>query len=41
MKRIAYIEAFWKWWESDLQYSLNELRITGGEATVSKDLFGN
>ena len=39
MKRIAYIEAFWKWWESDLQYSLNELRITGGEATVSKDFW--
>ena len=34
-----YIEAFWKWWESDLQYSLNELRITGGEATVSKDFW--
>ena len=34
-----YIEAFWKWWESDLQYSLNELRVTGGEATVSKDFW--
>jgi organic radical activating enzyme len=34
-----YIEAFWKWWESDLQYSLNELRVTGGEATVSNDFW--
>ena len=34
-----YIDAFWKWWESDLQYSLTELRITGGEATISKDFW--
>lgn len=34
-----YIEAFWKWWESDLQYSLKELRVTGGEATVSNDFW--
>lgn len=31
-----YIESFWKWWESELQYSLKELRITGGEPTASK-----
>lgn len=30
-----YIEAFFKWWESDLQYSLKELRITGGEPLMS------
>jgi len=34
-----YVEAFWKWWESDLQYSLRELRVTGGEATVSYDFW--
>lgn len=34
-----YIEAFWKWWETDLQYSLNELRVTGGEATISNDFW--
>lgn len=26
-----YIQAFWKWWESDLNKSLDELRVTGGE----------
>jgi organic radical activating enzyme len=31
-----YLDSFWKWWESELQYSLNELRITGGEPTASK-----
>jgi len=34
-----YIEAFWKWWEGELQYSLQELRITGGEATMSQDFW--
>jgi len=34
-KNNPYVEAFWKWWETDLQYSLRELRVTGGEATVS------
>ena len=34
-KNNPYVEAFWKWWETNLQYSLNTLRITGGEATVS------
>ena len=31
-----YLEAFWKWWEGDLQHSLRELRVTGGEPTMSK-----
>jgi len=30
-----YIEAFFKWWESDLQHTLNELRLTGGEPLMS------
>ena len=34
-----YVEAFMKWWESDLQHSLEELRITGGEATMSRDFW--
>lgn len=34
-----YTQAFWKWWESDLQYSLKEIRVTGGEATVSIDFW--
>lgn len=34
-----YIEAFWKWWEGDLQHSLEELRITGGEATMSPEFW--
>lgn len=34
-----YVEAFMEWWENDLQYSLNELRITGGEATMSQDFW--
>jgi len=38
-KENPYIDAFWKWWESDLQYSLKELRVTGGEATVSNDFW--
>jgi organic radical activating enzyme len=38
-KMNPYIDAFWKWWEDDLQYSLNELRVTGGEATVSNDFW--
>lgn len=31
-----YLEAFWKWWQGDLQKSLRELRVTGGEPTMSK-----
>lgn len=34
-----YVEAFWKWWEGDLQYSLRELRVTGGEPTMSRDFW--
>ena len=30
-----YIEAFFKWWESDLHRTLKELRITGGEPMMS------
>lgn len=30
-----YIEAFFKWWESDLHRTLKELRITGGEPLMS------
>lgn len=30
-----YIEAFFKWWESDLHRTLMELRITGGEPLMS------
>ena len=30
-----YIEAFFKWWESDLHRTLTELRITGGEPLMS------
>ena len=34
-----YIEAFWKWWEGELQFSLRELRVTGGEPTMSQDFW--
>jgi pyruvate-formate lyase-activating enzyme len=30
-----YVEAFHKWWESDLHRTLKELRITGGEPLMS------
>jgi organic radical activating enzyme len=30
-----YITAFWKWWDSGLSDSLEELRITGGEPLMS------
>ena len=30
-----YVEAFFKWWETDLHKSLRELRITGGEPLMS------
>jgi organic radical activating enzyme len=32
-----YVEAFHKWWESDLHKTLKELRITGGEPLMSAD----
>ena len=34
-----YVEAFFKWWESDLKNTLQELRITGGEPTMSADFW--
>jgi organic radical activating enzyme len=30
-----YVDAFFKWWESDLHQTLQELRITGGEPLMS------
>jgi len=30
-----YVDAFFKWWESDLHHTLQELRITGGEPLMS------
>ena len=30
-----YVEAFFKWWESDLHRTLQELRVTGGEPLMS------
>jgi organic radical activating enzyme len=32
-----YTEAFFKWWETDLHKTLQELRITGGEPLMSGD----
>ena len=32
-----YVEAFFKWWETDLHRSLQELRLTGGEPLMSGD----
>ena len=34
-----YIEAFFKWWESDLSHTLDELRTTGGEPMMSGHLW--
>jgi organic radical activating enzyme len=34
-----YTEAFFKWWETDLHKTLQELRITGGEPTMSGELW--
>ena len=34
-----YVEAFFKWWESDLHRTLKELRITGGEPLMSGETF--
>lgn len=30
-----YVDAFFKWWESDLHQTLDELRVTGGEPLMS------
>jgi hypothetical protein len=38
-KDNPYTEAFWQWWNNELQYSLVELRITGGEGTMSPDFW--
>lgn len=34
-----YVEAFFAWWETDLHRTLQELRITGGEPTMSGELW--
>ena len=34
-----YVEAFFKWWETDLHRTLKELRLTGGEPLMSGDTF--
>jgi len=34
-----YIDAFFKWWDSDLHKTLDELRITGGEPMMSGHLW--
>jgi len=34
-----YVEAFYKWWESALHKTLDELRITGGEPMMSPNLW--
>jgi len=34
-----YTEAFWKWWESDLKESLDEIRITGGEPLMLPEVW--
>jgi hypothetical protein len=34
-----YVEAFFAWWETDLHKTLEELRITGGEPTMSGELW--
>lgn len=34
-----YVDAFFKWWESDLHKTLKELRLTGGEPLMSGETF--
>lgn len=34
-----YIQAFWKWWESDLADNLEEIRITGGEPLMAPSVW--
>jgi len=34
-----YVDAFFDWWETDLHKTLQELRITGGEPTMSGELW--
>ena len=38
-KPNPYVEAFWKWWDNGLADSLEELRVTGGEPTMSPELW--
>ena len=38
-KTNPYVTAFFAWWESDLHKTLQELRITGGEPTMSGELW--
>ena len=38
MENSPYVEAFFKWWP-ELAGSLQELRVTGGEATVSQNFW--
>ena len=38
-KPNPYVEAFWKWWDNGLAESLEELRVTGGEPTMSPELW--
>ena len=33
------MDAFFAWWETDLHKTLQELRITGGEPTMSGELW--
>ena len=34
-----YVDAFFKWWETDLHKTLRQLRVTGGEPLMSADLW--
>lgn len=34
-----YVEAFFKWWDTDLHKTLRELRVTGGEPMMSGDFW--
>ena len=38
-KDNPYIDAFFKWWDMELKDTLEELRVTGGEATMSQDFW--
>ena len=34
-----YIQAFWKWWESELADNLKEIRVTGGEPILHSSVW--
>jgi organic radical activating enzyme len=36
-EKNPYVDAFFKWWESDLHKTLQELRVTGGEPLTSPE----